>query len=110
MSLAQRMALLGGLALLEKVCLCGVGFEKPSFYLFGSQSSPASLQNKMWNFQQLQHHVCLDAAMLSTMMIKNRTSEPVSQPQLNVVLYKGQLFTVMKILTKKLVPGTGILL
>jgi hypothetical protein len=37
--------------------------------------------------QLLQHHVCLDA----TMMIMDWTSEPVNQPQLNVVLYKTEL-------------------
>ena len=32
---------------------------------------------------------CLDVSMLPTMMITDWTSEPVSQPQLNVVLYKS---------------------
>jgi hypothetical protein len=36
----------------------------------------------------LQHHVCLHAAMLPTMMIMDETSETVSQPHLNVALLK----------------------
>jgi hypothetical protein len=43
---------------------------------------------KMKNSQLLQHHACLDTAMLPTLMIIDCTSEPVSQPQLNVVPYK----------------------
>jgi hypothetical protein len=39
----------------------------------------------------LQHHVSLDTAMLPAMMIMDWTSEPVSQPPLNVVLYKSCL-------------------
>ena len=40
---------------------------------------------------RLQHHVCLGTAMLPAMMIMDWTSETVSQPQLNVVLYKSCL-------------------
>jgi hypothetical protein len=36
----------------------------------------------------LQHHLCLLVAMLLTMTIMDQTSETVSQPQLNVFLYK----------------------
>lgn len=38
-----------------------------------------------------QHHVCLHAAVLSAMMIMDRTSGATSQPQLNVVLSKSCL-------------------
>jgi hypothetical protein len=50
---------------------------------------PGYLQIKMQNSRVLlQDHVCLDTAMLSSMMIMDRTSDTVSQPQLNVVPYK----------------------
>jgi hypothetical protein len=46
------------------------------------------LQIKMQNSQLLlQHHVCLRASMLRTMIIMDRTSETVSQSQFNVFLY-----------------------
>ena len=39
-------------------------------------------------------HACLDAVMLPALMIMDRTSEPVSQPQLNVVLIRVALVMV----------------
>ena len=42
----------------------------------------------------LQSHLCLDAAMLPALMIMDRTSEPVSQTQLNVVLIRVALVMV----------------
>jgi hypothetical protein len=44
------------------------------------------LWNKMWNSQLLQCH--------ATLMIMDWTSEPVSQPQLNVVLIRVTLVIV----------------
>jgi hypothetical protein len=90
------MALLGGVALLEWMWPCwrkcvtvGVGFDILLLVL-GRQSSSAYLQIKMQNFQLLvQHQVHLDAALLSTMMIMDLTSETVNHPQLNVALYKS---------------------
>jgi hypothetical protein len=37
------------------------------------------------------HQVCLDIAMLPAIMIMDWTFQTVSQPQLNVVLYKSCL-------------------
>jgi hypothetical protein len=39
--------------------------------------------------EQVQHHLCLQAAMLPALRIMDWTSETVSQPQLNVFLYKS---------------------
>jgi hypothetical protein len=46
----------------------------------------------MQNSQLFQHHACLDAAMLPTMMIMDWTSEAVSWSQLHIVLYKKNCF------------------
>ena len=76
---------------MEEVIPVSMGFQRPFSQLLGSQSSSVCLWNKKWNFQQLLHHACLDAAILPALMIVDRTSELVSQPQLNVVLYKSCL-------------------
>jgi hypothetical protein len=49
---------------------------------------------KMYNSQHFLYHAFLDAAMLPILMIMDRTSEPVSQPQLNVVLIRVALVMV----------------
>jgi hypothetical protein len=45
----------------------------------------------MQNAQLLKCHACLEAAIFPTMTIMDLTSEPVSQPQLNVFLFKSCL-------------------
>jgi hypothetical protein len=50
----------------------------------------------MWNSQLLpQCHAYLHAAMLPTMVIMDGNSETISQPQLNVFLYK--IFAVVMV-------------
>ena len=90
--MAQGVVLLGGVALLEEVHHCGGwGTLRHSSYSPEDAESSSSLQIKMLNSQLLQHHAYLDAAMLPSTMIMDGTSETVSQPQLNVVLYKSYL-------------------
>ena len=62
--LAQGVAVLGGVALLEWVCHCGHGLLDPH------PSCPeasillaAFIQMKMYNSQLLLYHACLDVAM-----------------------------------------------
>jgi hypothetical protein len=55
------------------------------------QSSSVCLWTKIQNSQFLQCHACLNAAILPIMLTVDWNSEPVSQPQLNVVLYKNCL-------------------
>ena len=58
-----------GVALLKEVCHCGVGFETLLLTAWKIVSS-GCLQIKMHNSQLLlQHHVCLQAAMLPIMII-----------------------------------------
>jgi hypothetical protein len=83
------MTLLGGVALLEEVqfywrkCVSGVGFEvsdaqaTPSISLFPAHQLP------------IQHHVWLQASMLPANADNERNLWTVSQPQLNVVLYRS---------------------
>ena len=49
---------------------------------------------KIQNSQVPLHHVCLDTAMPPYMVVMDSTSEPVSQPQLNVVLIRVALVMV----------------
>jgi hypothetical protein len=58
----------------------------PHKHMRASLPSPICLRNKRWNSQLLQCQACLDTVMLPAMMIMDWTFEPVSQPQLNLVL------------------------
>lgn len=69
--------------------LCPIWNESLLLTSCGGQSPPAACRSRMQDSQFLQHHVCLQAAMIPAMMIIDCTSETVSQPQLNVVLYKS---------------------
>ena len=64
---------------------------RPSSKQPGSHSSPSCFQMK--NSQLLLKHACLDAAILSALMIMDWVSEPVSQPQLNVVFIRVAMTT-----------------
>jgi hypothetical protein len=70
----------------------GVGFEA----LPNAEESVSLGCNPlmMQNSQFLQHRACLDAAVLPALMIIDCTSEPVSQPQLNVVFIRVALVMV----------------
>ena len=58
-----------GVALLKEVCHCGVSFETLLLTAWKIVSS-GFLKIKMYNSQLLlQHHVCLQAAMLPAMII-----------------------------------------
>jgi hypothetical protein len=62
-----------------------------SFFFF---FFPFCLQNKILNSQLPLHHDWLDASMLSTLMIMDWTSEPISQPQLHIVFIRVALVMV----------------
>jgi hypothetical protein len=79
--------------------LVAVGVDLESFLL--------CLWNKIWNSQKLQHHVCLHDDIFPTMMIMDRTSETVSQLQLNV-LWSWYLFTAKETLTKTVIWSGSI--
>jgi len=67
MYLAQGMALLVNVALLEEV---GVGLETLLFPSW-KQSAPGFLWMKMCNSHLLPCHACLDAAIFPALMIMN---------------------------------------
>ena len=92
--LGQGVALLDNVALLKEVCHYGGRLWNPPSRCLSLQSSSVYLWNKMENSQLLQHHACLYAAMLPAIMIMVWTSEPVGQPQLNVVLIRVALVMV----------------
>jgi hypothetical protein len=70
-------------ATIRRCCVVGVGvaFLEEVFHyehLHSGLTDPSSnclvpvyLWNKMYNFQLLQHHACLDNAILPTMMMKD---------------------------------------
>lgn len=71
----------------------GVMSERLKFEVSETQVRPSitlfycSLLIQMPNSVTLQHHVCLHATTVLTMTV-SKTSESVSQPQLNDFLYK----------------------
>lgn len=92
----RRYDLVGG-----SLSLWGQALRSPMFKLciVWHTVSFYCLQIKMQKSQLLlQHHVCLDAAMLPTMIIMDKTSETVSQSQLNVSLIRVVLVWISVIL------------
>jgi hypothetical protein len=69
-----------------------MGFDTLLVAAGRKQSFSGCLSIKIQNSQLLlQHHACLDAAMLPALVIMDRTALPVSQIQLNIVFYKSCL-------------------
>ena len=84
----RRSSLVGeGVALMEEVCLCGSGFWDPLSSCLRTvyswlplyEDAKLSVSPMPW---------LLECSMLPTLMIMDLSPEPVSQSQLNAILYK----------------------
>ena len=98
------MVLLGGMALLEEVCHCGVGFgglllysdsihcqRELSLAAWKTLSSDCHRIRMQISQLLLQHSVCLHTAMLPAIMIMDETSETVNKSPLNACFYNSCL-------------------
>lgn len=94
----RRRVLVGIGVAWEEVCHCGLGFE---VLCLSSAQGGKEAASCLPNSPLLQHHVCLQAAMLPAMKIMDWSSEPVSQPQLNAVLYKWLALVMVLIHSSK---------